>query len=361
MIDERNNKPSASSVHRYAVCPGSFALEQTVPAPPASPDATLGTRVHAWLEGDLITLTDEEQELADRCAEQEHQLVRDTFGVPSELLHPVREQRLWEINTAAWSGKADAIYVREGHALVLDYKTGRGDVEAATGNLQLRALAVLVFRTYPSVTSVMVAIIQPLASRTPSVCRYETEHLNVASNEIDAIMLATGDADAPRRATPEGCKYCRAKGFCPEAQTVVETLPAAIQRDGREIVMSGDQVAQFLEAAQVAEGVIEAVRAKAKRMLEESETAVPGWRLKAGAVREKIVDANTVFGRFLNAGGTEQQFMPCVTVSKGGLKTALKTALGAKGKALDEKLDCLLDGCTESTQAAPSLVKEDSQ
>lgn len=356
-MSERKGRPSASSAARYAACPGSFLLEQQAPEVPISADATLGNRVHAWLEGDLIRLTDEEQELADRCAEQENALVMEVYGVPAELIQPVREARLWSGTDRGWSGKADAVYLRNGTALVVDYKTGRGDVEAATGNLQLRALAALVAQQYQAST-VWVAIIQPLASRTPSSCVYSPDDLKRAVDETNALMASVLQPGAALKATPEGCKYCRAKSICPEAIRAVETLPAVVPRDGREIAMTGEQVVAFLEAAQVAEGVIDSVRAKAKRMLEEAPGSVPGWVLKPGATREKVVDVQSVFGRFLASGGTQEQFMPAVSLTKSGLKDAVKTATAQKGKALDAALAAMLEGCTEATTAAPSLTKE---
>ena len=53
MSDERNSKPSASSMERYALCPGSWAAEQGIPDQ-TSEDATTGNRIHAWLAGETV-------------------------------------------------------------------------------------------------------------------------------------------------------------------------------------------------------------------------------------------------------------------------------------------------------------------
>lgn len=361
--DERANLPSASSAHRYAQCPGSYMLEQTVPVPPTSADATLGNRVHAILAGEPVAdVTDEERELAGRCDQELSALLNEWAG-PGETadrLTFVREERLWAFDGLgkAWSGKPDLVAIDRQlkRGLVVDYKTGRGDVDLAAGNHQLRALAVLVADQY-DLDHVTVAIVQPLAGR-PSTCIYSPDDLERARLEVQQVMRAARQPGQPRVPSVAACKYCRAKEVCPEARAVVEVIPSVVTRDGREIAMSPERIAAFLEAAQIAEGVIESIRAKAKRMLEEAPGSVPGWALKPGATREKIREIQTVFSRFLGMGGTQEQFMPAVSLTKTAFKDAVRAATGHKGKSLDATVAQILEGCTEASTAAPSLVRE---
>lgn len=359
-MSERRNLPSASSAARYAQCPGSFLLEQQCPEPPPTPDAEFGTRVHALLAGEHVeNPTDEETALADRCDTQTDSLVTTHgFNDVSTRVGPlpwIEERRIWS-PYQTWSGKADLIIVdeRKRRALVVDYKTGRGDVEAATGNLQLRALAVLVDYEFGPLREVVVAIVQPLAGE-PSSCTYTAQDLVQATDEIEAMMLRVQQPNQPLNPSPDACKYCRAKGICPEAGKVVETLPAFAEP--RNVAMSAQDLAVFLDRARIAEDVIEHVRAEAKRRLEAGET-LPGWKLKPGAKKETIKDPDAVFARFCGAGGSAPQFMRAVSIAKGKLKDALKEATGLKGAALDAKLSELLDGLTETTTNAPSLVED---
>lgn len=360
MSDERSGLPSASSAHRYAVCPGSFLLEQTITEPEkTSEDANTGNRIHARLAGEQIELTDDELGLAIKCTNHAENLATAVFGSNLIRVNLIREIRLWSLDenlVKVWSGKPDVVYHDKRTALVIDYKTGRGEVEKATGNRQLRALAVLVDENFGPFEKIVVAIIQPLAG-DPSVCEYTAEDLGRAQREIQSIMASVQKQGQARKATLEGCKYCRAKSVCPEAQEVVEKLPALAPRDGLEIVMSPEQIAAFLEKAPLAEAVIDAVRGKARRMLEAGH-AVPGWKLKPGTIRESITKPEVVFGRFVEAGGTQEQFTAAISITKTGLKAAVKAATGAKGKDLDARLEGMLEGCTESKQTAPSLVQE---
>lgn len=354
MSDERNGLPSASSMERYMLCPGSYMAERGLPET-TSDDAETGNRIHAALAGETVTppLTDDEERTMESCQLQAKALL-DTLLPHRDEMH--LERRYWR--DGEWSGKPDvvAIDTAQGHAVVIDYKTGRGGVTEAAGNMQLRALAVLVSAEHwPE--RVTVAIVQPLAVAV-SVCEYGPDELLAADNEIKAIIASIHQPDAIRRPSAKACQYCKAKGTerCPESIAVVESLPMEVSRDGREIVQTPERLAELLEKLPMVEKVIEAIRGKARRMLEAGET-VPGWTLKPGAERETITDPTTVFNRAHAVGVNSEAFMACVNITKTKLKDAVKTATGDKGKALDARMESILAGCTETKQAAPSLAK----
>jgi len=351
-MNERQNKPSASSMERYQLCPGSWNAERGI-AEETSEDAEMGNRIHAVLAGETVTppLTDDEERVREMCGDQLWKLCEST-GCLRRLY---TEERLWSLD-GRWSGKPDVATLKDNGlaALVVDYKTGRGDVTDAASNLQLRALAVLVADEVWA-DAVTVAIVQPLAGPV-STCTYDSAALDMARSEITGIIDAIQKPDAPRIPSSKACKYCKAKATCPEALALAESAPLAVSRDGRELVISPERIAEFLGQIPAIEAVVEAVKAKARRMLEAGET-VPGWTLKPGAERETITDPTTVFNRASVAGVNSEAFMACVSVTRGKLKDAVKLATGEKGKALDARMDGILAGCTETKAAAPSLVK----
>jgi hypothetical protein len=189
------------------------------------------------------------------------------------------------------------------------------------------------------------------------VCTYADDDISKAYDEVNDLMELVQTPGQPRNPSTEACKYCKAKEICPEARGVVEHLPALVPRDGLEIVMSPEQIAEFLEKAPLAEAVIEAVRGKARRML-EAKQEIPGWRLKPGAIRETITNPELAFSRFLDAGGTQAQFVAAITVAKTKFKDAVKAATGKKGRDLDGFVEIMLEGCTEAKATAPSLVQD---
>ncbi|NBW21229.1 MAG: DUF2800 domain-containing protein, partial [Caulobacteraceae bacterium] len=230
----------------------------------------------------------------------------------------------------------------------------RGDVEEAVGNLQLRALAALVAIHY-MVDVVTVAIVQPLAG-PPSVCRYEAWDLDKAAAEIDEIMAKANATNQPRNPGP-WCQYCRAAGTdrCPESQRNLVTV-AATQADP---ALTAD-LGRWLDAADAAEEAIANLRAQAKDILQSGGT-VPGWTLKPGRFTESITDPELVAGRFgmLHKDPEEARkaFLRTVSVGKGKLKDEVAKATGEKGKALDARMQALLERATESKLSAPSLAR----
>ena len=359
-MNERQGKPSASSMERYALCPGSYAAERGLPEQ-TSEDAESGNRIHAALAGETVTppLGDDEERTFLVCQSQANALLDAIVPHRDEI---VLERRYWRANQ--WSGKPDvvAIDTLQGHATVIDYKTGRGEVASAEGNMQLRALAVLVSMEH-KLDKVTVAIVQPLAGEA-SACVYKAEDLRKARTEISEILTAIHQPDATRRPSAKACRYCKAKATCPEAREASVALPLANIPEGTTAsaiaaTLTGETLGEFLKRAEFATKVIEACRDEAKRRLEAGEVVL-GWQLKPGSVRETITDPAKVFTRFAELGGTQDKFLPCVSVTKGKLKDALKATTGAKGKALDEQLGAMLDGCTESKPTSPSLTREDA-
>lgn len=366
VADERERLPSASGMERLALCPGSFLLEVDHGEKTTSDDATLGNRIHDWLAWRKVRLTPEEQEIADACEEHAKRVFEEWEAAgPGYNSDAVREQRMWARDAdgldRTWSGKPDlvAIIQRDNgtrRALVVDYKTGRGDVTEAAGNMQLRALAVLVADEF-SVTEVRVAIVQPLAGR-PTVCDYDDVALAVAKVEIDAIVRRATTPGQERRPNPAACKWCSAKHACPEGRNLALAMAQPLAREGGVILLTPEEMAGFLHAARAAEAIIESVRDKARRMLEEDEKAIPGWRLKPGVARESITNPQLVFDRVAALGATPERFLGAVTVAKGKLEGIVRELTGEKGKGLKARMDGIMDGATETKHAAPSLAPD---
>ena len=364
--DERERLPSASGMERLALCPGSFLLEVEHGEKTTSDAAALGNRIHDWLAWRKVQLTPEEQEIADACEDHAKRVFEEWEAAgPGHNSDVIREQRMWARDAdgldRTWSGKPDfvAVVQRDNgtrRALVIDYKTGRGDVTQAAGNMQLRALAVLVAEEF-SVQEVRVAIVQPLAGR-PTVCDYDDIALAVAKVEIDAIVRRATTPGQERRPNPAACKYCSAKHACPEGRNLALAMAQPLARDGGVILLTPEEMAGFLHAARAAEAIIESVRDKARRMLEVDEKAIPGWRLKPGVARESITDPQKVFDRVAALGATPERFLSAVTVAKGKLESIVRDLTREKGKGLKAKMDGILDGATETKHAAPSLAPE---
>lgn len=365
MSDERLGLPSASSASRHAACLGSWQLEKQIAEGAVTNDATIGNRIHSALAMELVdNLTSDETWTIDRCREQELELVKATFPEATEEPNVWREKRLWSIDDRGvklWSGKPDVIYVVGSAGLIIDYKSGRGAVENAAENLQLRCLVALLDENFGfTFDRITVAIVQPLAG-PPSVAVYESQDIRNAIAESADLMEQIQKIGHPRTPSESACKYCKGKPFCPEARELavagpLTNTPEGITPDAIAATLTNQTLAAFLDRSAQAEAVIEACRTEARRRLAEGDT-VEGWTLKEGAVRETIKDTETVYLRFIESGGTYEDIMPAITINKTKLKDALKVATETKGKELDAKLTALLDGCIESKASQPTLTR----
>jgi hypothetical protein len=365
-MDERHNLPSASAASRYAACLGSYDLERQVAEVESSGDAAIGNRIHAALALETVNdLTTDEAWIIDRCREQELELVKATFGEIETSCF--REKRLWSLDkdgNKLWSGKPDVIYTvnDEGilYGLIIDYKSGRGAVDNAVENLQLRCLVALLDESWGfTMDRITVAIIQPLAG-PPSVAVYESSDIHSAIMEANGLMKEIQKVGQPRTPSESACKYCKGKPYCSEARELavappLSNVPVGTTPDAIAATLTNQTLAAFLDRASQAEAVIEACRAEARRRLSEGDV-IDGWTLKEGSVRESITDSEKVASRFLEL-GTYEQLAPAITLNKSKLKEAIKTATGFKGQQLTDKLDTLLDGCTESKTSQPTLTK----
>lgn len=364
MSDERSGLPSASAASRYAACLGSWDLERQVAEVESTGDAAIGNRIHAALALEPVTnLTTDETWIIDRCREQELELVKATFPEATEEPNVWREKRLWSIDDRGvklWSGKPDVIYVVGSAGLIIDYKSGRGAVEDAAENLQLRCLVALLDENFGfTFDRITVAIVQPLAG-LPSVAVYESQDIRNAIAESADLMEQIQKIGHPRTPSESACKYCKGKPYCSEARELavappLTNAPEGITPDAIAATLTNQTLAAFLDRAAQAEAVIGACRAEARRRLSEGD-AIEGWTLKEGSVRESITDSEKVASRFLEL-GTYEQLSPAITLNKTKLKDALKVATGTKGRDLESKLAALLDGCTESKTGQPTLTK----
>jgi len=364
MSDERLGLPSASSASRYAACRGSWQLEKQIAEGAATHDAAIGNRIHSALAMEPVeNLTLDETWTIDRCREQELELVKATFQESTEEPNVWREKRLWSIDDRGvklWSGKPDVIYVVGSAGLIIDYKSGRGAVEDASENLQLRCLVALLDENFGfTFDRITVAIVQPLAG-LPSVAVYESADIRNAIAESADLMEQIQKIGHPRTPSESTCKYCKGKPYCSEARELavappLTNAPEGITPDAIAATLTNATLAAFLDRAAQAEAVIEACRAEARRRLSEGD-AIEGWTLKEGSVRESITDSEKVASRFLEL-GTYEQLSSAITLNKTKLKDALKVATGTKGRDLESKLAALLDGCTESKTSQPTLIR----
>lgn len=366
MKDERHGLPSASEYHRIVACPGMLALKAKLPRREdvSSKDAAMGTNIAAVMAGDAPAdaLTESEHEIYLRLRRQRDELVTAVFGEGAVPVVSV-EQRLWlkdESGKNVFSGKYDYCGKVGAHALIIDEKSGRNEVTPAESNMQLRSLAVLVWKNDPSIMRVTTAINHAWSDGNFTLCDYDTEDLKNSEDELWANLETAKGLNAPLRAGKH-CDYCKAAGGCPKATSEALALVANSGFVKEHVtdqvaLMSSDQIAGFLDRVAFAESVIEAVKAEAKHRITEGQP-IAGWELHEGRKTEKVTDPTGVYNNALAAGIPSGNFMRAITVRKGELEDVVRAVTGKKGKELKDTVAGILEGCTETSHGSPYLVK----
>ena len=360
MSDEREGALSASAVEAAALCPGKPAAEAGKPDD-VGPLAEAGTRMHkAFEEGNVHGLQPDERELVLKADGMYRELEESWLGrlnpdlFPEDVAeHHYREERVWGFDRRL-SGKYDGLRIKGDAGLLYDLKTGYAEAQEATRNFQLRTLAVLAARQY-GLKQITVALIQPnLFPPRVSECVYNEAEIDQSEKELAAIIDRSLNPAARRIPGPVQCKWCKAKTTCPEARKATTELAKV-----DTAALTPAQLPGLLDACTMAEQIIKAIRQQAREELNACADAVPGWKLKAGAKMEKIIDPELLFQRLHHHYEVPAEaFVGVCSVSKTKLRSLLKESSNLKGKALGEAETMLLDGLTETKRKAASLCKE---
>lgn len=358
--DPRQGLPSASGLHRLVNCPGSFraakeAIAKGMTPPDDSEEAASGTRIHRWLETeseqDWAALSYDEQRTATLCQGQAQRLIADFSKRHGWADRDIREKRFaitafgvtGDISgPLPWigSGQADRIVKSGGHMLILDYKTGRGDVTPADANDQLRGLAPLVSHFRPE--TVEVAIVAPLSGQ-PTTAVFSRELLKAAKAWLVGKWL-----DAPRderTAAGAWCQYCPARLVCDAYAAHNAATLAPLTQDGlppdkvkealfaRAYESDTATLAEMGERVRMLEWGATAIKAAIRRRLEEGGAAADelreaGWDLMETNGNREITDPDKA----------AVLLAPLLAGAEGGAQAALMRAAKLSASTLTEEI-----------------------
>ena len=358
--DERKGKMSASKLGSYQLCPGKWQAEKGLPNP-ESEAARNGTLFHKAMAGEIPVekLSEDLRELFTLCWDQYSEIAHNTGFLAQPVDKVMVEQRLWCKSAGPereWSGGIDRIEIIGDTALITDWKSGRIAQGTASSSVQLRAYAVLAKENHPTLQKIYVSLIQPLAG-APTVAGYDAFDLDAAREQVDEIIDDAMKPGAQRVPSADACRYCAAKGICPEARAEAEAVVAV--EPPALVGLSDEQLGLFLDRAEVAEDVIAEAKAEAKRRLLAGQK-IPGLALQKGRASRSIRDAQEAFQRLYGSLSPEQ-FVSACKVSVTQLESELCGALYLKKKEAKEKLSELLGEVLETKIGEPVMVRKQAE
>ena len=294
---------SASNLHRAAACPGSTSLPWF--GSESNEAASRGTSIHKFLETALNKGRDEalrtcDPEVLDACEvidlddlpagdpKNWHAEVAFAYNWKTEVARIIGVgigRNYGKLDEFEIAGCADVIrVVDDGDGIgktvtVYDYKTGRGHVDPAEANWQLRLLGVAAASAYGALEA-DVGVIR-LIDDTPRFnhAHYDTLDLAVARKQIRKVMEEAKKAEAdvaagktPKLSTGAHCDYCPAIMSCKAVTGIV----AAVAKNPAEYIL--DPVTLTPEQAGLAwvkiDIAIEGLK-MAKKNLEQIAMSIP--------------------------------------------------------------------------------------
>lgn len=222
----------ASTMHRWAVCPGSVRESAKLPPTPSSEYAKDGTLAHTlakqwWDTGrEPVFPSDEMRAAVALYLNRLHAFrVKDEDGIEILTEHKFH---LTAIDHGCY-GTADAVIWRPSirRLYVDDFKYGEGLLVLPQDNPQLQYYALGALLTLPwSADSIELTVVQPRIEHPDGPIRsWVIDRLDLLgfAEELRQAVAATRRPDAPL-VPGEHCRFCPAAGVCPALQYRAQAL-----------------------------------------------------------------------------------------------------------------------------------------
>jgi hypothetical protein len=301
-----------------------------------------GTLIHDALErDDLSQLNDEQKTLALMCQKFVNNTIKRGDTVIKEMKLPVLE-----LAPGDWVwGTADLVILRveTRHAVIIDYKMGRTEVDDADSNFQGQAYALGLITGFPELDTVEVIFLLPRQDLITSHT-YGREDMEDITLRILRVNALSHDPDAPYNPTAAGCQWCAGKGECPELRRTamvvarnsgVLTLPDHFN-PGTMVNIEDRNRAQLL--APILEDWCKQVKANNLQACLDGGLELPDFSLVARSGARRVVDTAVVFETLNQLGVTPVQFMLYCSINIGDLDGMLRQIAKDKGEPIAEFL-----------------------
>jgi hypothetical protein len=300
-----HSKLGASSMYRWAACPGSVALAATLPPAPTSSYADEGTRAHEIAARVLETgwWTDKDNPKADDVDDETRTAIIVYLDAVAAAFRPwckrLIEHRfdLSKVYPGCF-GTGDCIVYdpKTGTLYVFDYKHGQGIPVEVVGKdgkpnpqLMYYGLGALMTTDF-KVNRVVLTVVQPRCNHPDGPVRSVTipvmDMLDFAADLV-TYAKATEAPNAPLN-SGEHCRFCPAAGVCPKLGEVAQKVAKddfmnqieAADIAGAPIEGAYDpkRLAETLSQLTTLENYIKAVREFAYSEAQQGRCP-PGWKL----------------------------------------------------------------------------------
>jgi hypothetical protein len=350
-------------------CAGSWQAEKDQPDLPKQDVTDSGTAIHAALEsGDSSELQESDAEVAERLAALEKRALEEWMTTNGIDAAPVRhaEERVWARNPKTlellFSAQLDVYYIHEQFALVLDFKSGYLNPTPAESNWQVAAQCICLVCENKQLRHFTAGIAASRLTSKLDLTIYEPQSLQNAEIEIRRAIWKASQPTPPRY-PGEHCRYCKAKGVCPEAAAYSSVIlhnglvPKLNKLGIVEAVgqMTPMQLSWVFQRSKIASQIFDACEDRLKAMPEDQLAAV-GLKLKPGAVQRKIANVGSAIEKLQSTTGvTDDMVYDCLSLSVSKAEDMVGKALDIPKKNRRDKINEVLAGLITEKQNSPSL------
>lgn len=331
MNKEKVNRPS--SLDRRIQCTASAFFEPLYNEEKASKPAEDGTKLHYYLETDKSS-DDLEPDLAwniDRAREQIDALLeelkeRGETGIKVHKEVPIEIHLDFDIFT---NGTADLIIETDTQLIVIDYKSGRIQVDKAS--YQLQAYALGASDKFGGNRDLIVGVCQPACYSKIQLLRFNQNNAEYAFREL----LVQQEKHPYNFKTGSNCRYCNYRNLCPARKAENNELEKVAQ------AITKENAVQFLENKPILDAMMKDAYEQVKVMVEAGQ--VEGYTMKERRGSQYCTDIDGLFAEWKDY-FTESEFIQFCNVSLSkfvdSAKRKLKDAEGIKTlKEAKERVD----------------------
>jgi hypothetical protein len=365
-----------SSMLRRSKCPGSLALESTLPESGDDDDEyrSEGRYLHSLVADPSLPRDEckpQQLELVESVEMAEMEVLKRVGADAPAIIHHTETTFSFVINDGVFfSGTPDSVWVfkKPSVAVVSDRKFGFKAVQQADANLQLRTYLAMIADVYP-VDLYYGIITQPRVSHKPFVVCYTPVDIARSRRDIEGYWNACHAPDAPRRPSPDGCEFCRAQAVCPEFKSWAFALEKSAHLPSAQ--WSDETWSEFLTKRPIVEKFCKERLEDAKLIKAANPDRLPGWVLRPGAEVRHCTDAIKAWAslEFLltQAFGKDaaKKFSACCSLAIGDLEDLVWSLhKDDPKKKISQKeakriINQLLADTIEKRRNKPSLVKDE--
>lgn len=320
---------SPSSLKYVAKCAGFHGRDGTNAA------AEMGTRIHEALEVHDPSALHNEEEVAiyGKIVEMEEEFLSNFSGIAEE--HNEIQVTVELNGTQTWGTCDRFLILKNGNAVMADYKTGISIIDPPEKNWQAKAYVVGAFQKFPDVEEITFVFYVPQHNQSLyHTFKRDTDLVNLV-DELSTIILKA-EATRPKwiggkppieELTPSpNCRFCRHEDICSALGGLVLEVAKKLDPQLPDIDIENAEdpavIEELWSIAKVVSNWSDRLRARAVD-LAKNGTEFPSLRLRSMGATKKIVDNHKLLDIASEFGLDSEKVLDTATLSVSKISAAV--------------------------------------